>query len=256
MNSYIRPLIAGALLCVAHLSASAQTRNEWSMQGSGLYAGLGGSPYSGVKPGGGFEFQARKKLDQFWSLGCGVQGTYHSLKSFEGSEKLEGLFCEPRRLVDVNSEWFFPYFSGRAAILRQHFTSGAVTHSARGFTANLGTGLLMPLIGSTSSYPTLLEIGVSAGYTEFGDFITSKGGITIEKTRPVRRWLELRDSRWTRRRTALGQFAEIVGQTRTRRRRSANSAITCSQTCRQRFNPSTVWSPMWPMRMVVSLSFP
>lgn len=180
MNSYFRPVISGVLLCVAHLSAAAQTRNEWSVQGSWLYSGLGGSPYEGIEPGRGFEVQGRKKINPFWSVGCGVQGTHHTMKSSSGKETLQGLFCEPRRLVDINSEHFFPYLSGRAALLSQHLTSGEVTHSARGFTASIGTGILTPIL-SPASYPALFEIGASAGYTEFGDFITTVRGTTIEK---------------------------------------------------------------------------
>lgn len=191
MNSYVRPLIPAALLCLAHLTAGAQTRNEWSVQGSALYAGLGGSPFSGIKPGAGFELQGRKKLNQFWSLGCGVQDTHHTMKSLSGSEnltgseKLDGLFCEPRRLVDINSEHFFPYFSGRAAVLRQRLKSGTVTSSARGFNVNFGTGMLVPVTGGATNYPTLFEVGVSGGYTEFGDFITTAQGLTIEKRDPT-----------------------------------------------------------------------
>ena len=180
MNSYFRPVISGVLLCVAHLSAAAQTRNEWSVQGSWLYSGLGGSPYEGTEPGRGFEVQGRKKINQFWSVGCGVQETRHTMKSSSGKETLQALFCEPRRLIDINSEHFFPYLSGRAATLSQHLTSGDVTLSARGFTASVGTGILTPII-SPAKYPALFEIGVSGGYTEFGDFLTTKDGITIEK---------------------------------------------------------------------------
>lgn len=184
MNSYFRSLIPAALLCVAHLSLAAQTRNDWSVQGSGLYAGLGGSAYRGIKPGTGFEVQGRRKLNQYWSLGCGVQGTNHSLTTLAATETLQGLFCEPRRLVDINSEHFFPYFAGRAAVLRQRLASGDVTKSARGVTMNLGTGMLIPLINAAGNYPTLLDFGASAGYTEFGDFVTTQSGVTILKTDP------------------------------------------------------------------------
>lgn len=185
MNSHFRPLIPAVLLCVAHLSAAAQTRSDWSVQGSGLYAGLGGSPYSGIKPGGGFEIQGRRKLDQFWSLGCGVQATHHNIEPAAGTETLQGLFCEPRRLVDINSEHFFPYLSGRAAVLWQQLTSGDIEKRARGVTMNVGSGMLIPVGSSSSNYPTLLEVGVSAGYTEFGDFITTLRGTTIEKRDPI-----------------------------------------------------------------------
>jgi hypothetical protein len=184
MNSYVRPLIAAALVSIPCFTAAAQTRNEWSVQGSALYAGLGGSPYDGIKAGTGFELQVRKRLNQYWSLGCGVQDTHHSLKQLSGSETLEGVFCEPRKLVDINSERFFPYFSGRASALRQRLTSGTITSRARGFTVNFGTGMLMPVAGGASRYPTLFEVGVSGGYTQFSDFITSQNAVTIEKRNP------------------------------------------------------------------------
>jgi hypothetical protein len=184
MNSYVRPLIAAALVCVPQFTVAAQTRNEWSVQGSALYAGLRGAPYDGIKAGAGFELQLRKRLNQFWSLGCGVQDTHHSMRQLNGNETLEGIFCEPRKLVDINSERFFPYFSGRAAALRQRLTSGTITSSARGFTVNFGTGMLMPVAGGKSRYPTLFEVGVSGGYTQFGDFITSENDVTIEKHSP------------------------------------------------------------------------
>jgi hypothetical protein len=185
MKPYFRPLIAATLFCVAHRSAAAQTRSDWSVQGSGLYAAFRGSAHRGVKPGGGFELQARRKLNQYWSLGCGVQDTHHSLSDgFLGNETLQGLFCEPRRLVDINSEHFFPYFSSRAAVLRQQLESGDITRTARGVALNIGTGLLMPFMNTRGNYPTLFEVGVSGGFTNFGDFTTTQSSQTAGNTVP------------------------------------------------------------------------
>jgi hypothetical protein len=184
MTPYSRPLIATLLLCAAQLPAAAQTRSTWSVQGSALYAGLGGRAYKGIDPGAGFELQGRRKLDPLWSLGCGVQGTYHSLSSFSGSETLEGLFCEPRKLVDINSERVFPYLSARAALLRQRITSGDDSRSAKGLALNIGTGIMMPIANTAGNYPTLLEIGASGGYTQFGNFTKNVGGLTVENDQP------------------------------------------------------------------------
>ena len=168
-------LCALILLAGAIVPAAAQTRSTWSLQGSALYSGLGGNAYSGIDAGPGFEVQARRKLSPVWSLGCGFQGTYHSLSAFSGDLKLQGGFCEPRRLVDINSESVFPYLSARASVLRQSLTSGAFKSSADGATINVGTGIMMPFGSSAGSFPTLLELGISAGYTWFGDFSATSG---------------------------------------------------------------------------------
>ncbi len=164
-------LMSAALLAGLTLPLCAQTRNTWSVQGSGLVAGLGGDAYAGIDPGAGFELQVRRRLDPFWSLGCGFQGTYHSYSDLDGDVKLQGAFCEPRRLVDVGSEKVFPYVSARGSFLQQSVSDPAgLSGSANGFTANLGAGLMMPFGNGASTHPTVLELGGSAGYTSFGDF--------------------------------------------------------------------------------------
>jgi len=164
-------LVSAALFAGLTLPLSAQTRSTWSVQGSGLFAGLGGDAYAGIDPGVGFELQVRRRLDSFWSLGCGFQGTYHSFSDFQGDVKLQGGFCEPRRLVDVGSEKVFPYVSARASVLQQSVSDPTgFDGSATGFTFNLGGGVMLPLGSGASTHPTVLELGASAGYTSFGDF--------------------------------------------------------------------------------------
>src|SRR3954471_13385982 len=93
---FVSRLLTAAALVGAAVPLGAQTRSTWSVQGSVLLAGLGGDAYSGLDPGGAFEIQARRKLNPYWSLGCGFQGTYHTFTQFQGDVKLEGAFCEPR----------------------------------------------------------------------------------------------------------------------------------------------------------------
>ncbi|HEY9226381.1 MAG TPA: hypothetical protein VIP11_07045 [Gemmatimonadaceae bacterium] len=169
-------LLAAAALAVLTVPAGAQTRAKWSVQGSALFAGLGGGAYSGIDPGAGFELQVRARITPTWSLGCGFQGTYHSLTSFIGDVKLQGLFCEPRKLIDIQSDKIFPYVSARGAVLRQNLTSGPVSSSADGGTINVGAGVMIPFGPATSKFPTVLELGGSAGYTSFGDYSSVTGG--------------------------------------------------------------------------------
>jgi hypothetical protein len=162
--------VTALVLCSIPCWAGAQTRSTWSIQGSGLLAGLGGSAYSGIDPGAGFEVQLRRKLSPTASLGCGFQGTYHTFTKFQGDVKLQGAFCEPRQIVDIGSEKIFPYLSARGSMLQRNDTDKTgFNASADGFTANVGTGVMVPFGSPTATHPTLLELGVSTGYTWFGD---------------------------------------------------------------------------------------
>jgi hypothetical protein len=174
-------LLSAALLASLALPLGAQTRSTWSVQGSGLLAGLGGDAYAGIEPGAGFELQVRRRLNPYWSLGCGFQGTYHSFSELAGDVKLQGGFCEPRKLVDVGSERVFPYLSARGSILQQSVSDPiGFEGSATGFTMNLGAGIMLPFGSGAGRYPTVLEFGASAGYTSFGDFsATSPSGQTL-----------------------------------------------------------------------------
>jgi hypothetical protein len=173
-------LVSAALFVAFTLPLSAQTRSTWSVQGSALFAGLGGDAYSGIEVGPGFELQIRRRLDPTWSLGCGFQGTYHSLSLVSGDVKLQGLFCEPRKLIDIQNDKIFPYISARGSVLRQSLSSGTFESSADGATANLGAGIMMPFGSGASTHPTVLEFGASAGYTWFGDFsATTQSGQAI-----------------------------------------------------------------------------
>lgn len=175
MQRFSRPLIAAMLVAAAGLKASAQTRSPWSIQGSALYTQLGGKANSGVGAGSGLELQGRRKINPLVSLGCGIQGTGHPLKGAIGSERLRGIFCEPRRVVDVNSESVFPYVSGRLSILRRSISSDTLRSSAFGAGLALGAGAVMPMSNTSGRFPMLFEMGASGGYTLYNSFTAENG---------------------------------------------------------------------------------
>jgi hypothetical protein len=165
-----RVLRAAAAACVVACGvrsasvASAQTASRFSVQGSALFSSLAGSAYSGLDGGFGGEAQLRVRLSPpGWSLGGGYQLTYHTLSKFTGHELLHGPFIEPRRVVDINSDNTFPYVSGRFSFLQQKLSSGNVSGSATGLTANAGGGILRKI-----SYGALMDLGATVGYTWFG----------------------------------------------------------------------------------------
>jgi len=172
MRSLPRLTIALVLATLANVSLGAQTRSTWSVQGSGLFAGLGGGgqAYDGLDPGFGLELQARRKLTALWSIGCGFQGTYHSYSQLGGNVRFEGGFCEPRRLIDVGSDSWFPYISARGALLwRNDSDDTGFEATANGVAGNVGAGIMLPIGSPTTKYPFVLEFGASAGYTSFGE---------------------------------------------------------------------------------------
>jgi hypothetical protein len=184
MRSLSRLALAALVLSLVRHTASAQTRSTWSIQGSALVAGLGGNAYSGIDPGAGFELQARRKATPTFSVGCGFQGTYHTFTKFQGNTKIQGLFCEPRQIVDIGSESVFPYVSVRASLLQMNQSdSTGFNANATGGTANVGGGVMIPIGTATSEHPTLLEFGASAGYTQFGDLTsTLSNGRSLTRT--------------------------------------------------------------------------
>jgi opacity protein-like surface antigen len=176
------------LSAVACLSAPlvAQSAQRWSIQASGLGVGVFGEAYDGLKTGYGFEAQLRS-TPSLWSFGGGVQSSQHGLKEVAGTNvTLLGVFFEPRRVFDVGSAKFAPYFSGRLSYLRQSADldvalgrtarvdpqevslsvgrRAALTISASGFQGNVGGGVLARLSPRVN-----LDLGATVGLIKFGD---------------------------------------------------------------------------------------
>ena len=193
------PKVKGALLALATAAviaaptASAQSAQKWSLQGS-LFSSIlmGDNPiYQNVDPGAGFEVQARWTPSLF-SLGVGFQWTTHKQNLLSSTPNvvgdpnttLNGFFVEPRYVVLVGSNTVAPYVAARVSLLRQTTSAdfqtgnGIVTlnASADGVGVNGGGGLLFRLGGRVN-----LDVGATYGYASFGDFVTTVDGTEIDR---------------------------------------------------------------------------
>jgi hypothetical protein len=169
-------LAAGALLSTP---LAAQSAYRLSTQASFLSAALSGDAYEGYQPGGGFEAQLRYTTRKGWSFGGGYQATLHTLEGTSAGEAdllLHGAFFEPRyTFLLPNSDRISPYASGRLSLLRQNISVPEfdIEMTASGTTMNLGGGVLFA-VGKSGR--TLLDLGLTYGYTTFGEAQASAGG--------------------------------------------------------------------------------
>jgi len=166
-----------AILALGVASAQAQTARRYSLQASGLYVGMFGSAFDGVKDGVGLEVQGRYNPSAF-SIGVGVQGSAHGM-DFQGASQtvnFAGVFVEPRYVIDVGSPSAAPYAAARIAYLEQTADvpiSGTTVHlSAGGTQLNLGGGVLLRLS------PTInLDLGATFGAIHFADVKADVSGL-------------------------------------------------------------------------------
>ncbi len=184
MRRILTVVLLACAVSLATRPAQAQTAQRFSVQASGLYTGLYGSAFEGIKGGIGGEAQIRYTPSAL-SIGGGVQYTLHNTSGdFVGlfsKVKLLGFFIEPRYVIDAGSESFAPYLSMRLALSNMSFDLGpTLTGSGlvwsvgnpTGPTVNGGGGVLIRLSGRAN-----LDLGVTYGYTKFKD-------ITITATNP------------------------------------------------------------------------
>jgi hypothetical protein len=189
MNRNLRLFLpALALAAVAH-TASAQTSQKISIQGSGLFAQLYGKAFDDIKDGIGGELQLRYTPGK-WSFGGGIQHTIHDVA--EGVSdvfdkvKLTGVFIEPRYVIDVGSSSYAPYLSGRFALSKMKFELqddvlppgfSSDLSEPTGPTINGGGGVLIRL-GNRAN----LDLGVTFGYTKFKNIrlqINDDSGVNV-----------------------------------------------------------------------------
>ena len=184
-----------ALVAVACISSpvAAQSAQRWSLQASGLFVGVFGDAYDGLKSGPGGELQVRV-TPSLWSYGAGLQYSSHGLKNEPGYNlSLSGVFFEPRRVFDVGSAKYAPYMSARLSYLqlkadlsnvvidriaraeadialsvRQRATASL---SASGYQGNIGGGVLTKLSPRVN-----LDLGVTLGLIRFGEATAKVNG--------------------------------------------------------------------------------
>lgn len=177
----------------------AQSAQRWSLQASGLYVGLFGNAYEGLKSGPGGEVQVRV-TPSLWSYGAGLQYSTHSIKNADGySVGLSGVFFEPRRVFDIGSTRYAPYLSARLAYLKLSadldLAAGRVSRandagialavarraqyelSATGLQGNIGGGVLAKLTPRVN-----LDLGLTLGAIRFGTAKLKQGNTVINES--------------------------------------------------------------------------
>ena len=196
LRSTLAVLSAAACLTTPLVAQSAQ---RWSLQASGLYVGLFGNAYQGLKSGPGGEVQVRV-TPSLWSYGAGLQYSTHSLENNSNySVGLSGVFFEPRRVFDIGSTRYAPYLSARIAFLKLaaniDVAAGRIARasdsqislavaqraayelSATGLQGNIGGGVLTKLTPRVN-----LDLGVTLGAIRFGTAKLKQGNTVIDES--------------------------------------------------------------------------
>lgn len=175
-RSILLPLAAGALMAGRLQAQSAQAI---SLQVSGLYNGVYGDVFSGLKNGLGGEAQIRYTPGAL-SFGAGFQYTEHGRRPGPGDPnpenvRLYGGFIEPRYRIHTGSNVTAPYLSARFSLLKAGFAGGDLSLSSSFIQLNGGGGLLYRL-GPRFN----LDVGATFGYNRRGSgtLTSESSGIT------------------------------------------------------------------------------
>jgi hypothetical protein len=170
-----RVLFGVVAFTLAAGSASAQTGQKLSVQGSLLYSDLFGDQFPTLTAGFGGEVQLRYTPGAM-SWGAGIQYTMHGDSEAEEdghdpNVKLLGVFVEPRYVINTGSSRTAPYLSARLAYaqfdVEVNFSDGDVlTFTSNGVTLNVGGGLLVNLASRVN-----LDVGATVGYSNYKDTV-------------------------------------------------------------------------------------
>lgn len=159
LNRMVFLLLAGTT--ISH-QAAAQSAQAISIQFSGLYNGVYGDVFTGLRNGFGGEGQIRYTPGAL-SIGAGFQYTSHGLDSLPEDARLYGGFLEPRYRIHTGSNVVAPYLSARLSLLKVGFSGGDLLLSSSFIQVNGGGGLLYRL------GPRLnLDMGATVGYNRLG----------------------------------------------------------------------------------------
>jgi Outer membrane protein beta-barrel domain len=167
MNSHramVLQLAASALLAA---DLTAQSAQAISLQLSGIYNGVYGNVFAGLKNGLGGEAQIRYTPGAL-SVGAGFQFTQHDRQPVQGDSipadvQLYGGFIEPRYRIHTGSYTVAPYVSVRFSLLKTGFAPDGLSLSSTFMQLNAGGGLLYRL-GSRLN----LDAGATFGYNRRG----------------------------------------------------------------------------------------
>ena len=172
------PMFLPVALLLASLlpgTLAAQSAQAVSLQLSGLYNGVFGNVFDGLKNGIGGEAQIRYTPGAL-SLGAGFQYTKHELKVHLENAHLYGGFFEPRYRIHTGSNVVAPYVSARFAVMKMGFSGRDLSISSTFIQLNGGGGLLFRA-GSRLN----LDLGATYGYDRLG-----AGTFTSESSGPIK----------------------------------------------------------------------
>jgi hypothetical protein len=157
-----------ALTLLAAGRATAQSAQAISVQVSGLYNGVYGDVFNGIKSGFGAEGQIRYTPGAL-SFGVGFQYTVHDRPPIKETDpdslnlRLYGPFIEPRYRIHTGSNVWAPYLSARFSLLKVGFSDPQFSLSSSFIQINGGGGLLYRLSSRVN-----LDMGATFGYNQLG----------------------------------------------------------------------------------------
>jgi hypothetical protein len=162
-------------LCAGFVIASnagAQSRQFFSIQGSGLLTSLRGDAFDLLRIGTGLggEFQVRLNPGST-SFGLGYQVTVHSSTSqgLANHMTMSGVFFEPRYAIAISSRVVRPYVAGRLAWLMQSTDLGDIGTTykvkANAFAFGGGGGFVARLTNHVG-----FDLGLALTSANFGEF--------------------------------------------------------------------------------------
>jgi hypothetical protein len=154
--------VAMAVSAAVGTDLAAQSAQPISLQVSGLYNGVFGQVFTGLRDGVGGEGQLRYTPGAL-SIGAGFQYTNHELENREEDARLYGGFIEPRYRIHAGSNVVAPYLSARFSVLKVGFSGGELSLSSAFIQLNGGGGLLFR-VGSRVN----LDVGGTFGYDRLG----------------------------------------------------------------------------------------
>jgi len=135
-------LTRSVLLAILFLGVAppskAQTGQDWSFHLSAFQTDFRAEDQSSV--GRGAEIQLRRTLGRF-SIALGGQFTDHP--GLSPGYQIGGVLIEPRFVLDVGMDRFFPYLMARAAVLRRLNSPSGESLTGQDFGG--GGGFIVPL---------------------------------------------------------------------------------------------------------------
>jgi Outer membrane protein beta-barrel domain len=165
------PLLMLTMTGMLPIELHAQSAQPISLQVSGLFNGVFGNAFTGMKDGVGAEAQIRYTPSAF-SVGAGFEYTNHGFENRPEDIRLYGGFVEPRYRIHAGSNVVAPYISARFSLLKVGFSGGDLSLTSSFLQLNGGGGLLFRLQSRLN-----LDVGATFGYNRLGDgTLSSKSG--------------------------------------------------------------------------------